>query len=183
MTRPSLTAELLQHLASCLLVVLANSWCLWPCSMEAFQSVKFPLSQKITVQISVVADVQPFVAPNMFYADTQVEAVSQRYSRTLPYQHLDLLAQCLYKIMTYFLARGVHNPNDRMLGVLEVSWWGILILLSVSLHGFRGLIGQMIASLRGAERASQLSPEREHWTTLCQANSPSAGTESMSELG
>lgn len=143
------------------------------------------------MQISVgAADAQPslwcqnvpFVALKMLHADIQVEAVAQGYSEMLVCQHFDLLSQYLYKIMTCFLARGVHNPNDRMFGVLEVSWWGILILLSVSLHGFRGLIGQMIASLRGAERASQLSPEGEHWTTLCQAKSPSAGTEMMSQL-
>lgn len=60
-----------------------------------------------------------------------------------------------------FLARGVHTTNDCMLDVLEVSWWGILSLLSVSLHGFRGPIGQMIASLHDAERASQL-PKGKH---------------------
>ena len=53
----------------------------------------------------------------MTYADIQVAALSQEYSETLTYRHFDLFSQYPYKIMTYFLARGVHNPNDRMLGV------------------------------------------------------------------
>lgn len=64
----------------------------------------------------------PFVALKMLHADIQVEAVAQGYSEMLVCQHFDLLSQYLYKIMTCFLARGVHNPNDRMFGVLEVSW-------------------------------------------------------------
>lgn len=104
--RPLLTAEMRQHLASCLLVVLANLF--WPCSVEVFQTVKSSLPLKITAQISVVADVQPSlwcqnVALKMLYADVQVEAVLQGYSETLTYQHFDLPYQLFFsKIMTYF---------------------------------------------------------------------------------
>lgn len=162
--------------------------CLWPCSMEVSQTAKSPPPPKDNCADICCCWCAAFVVmPKCAFCGSKDVVCwhtgRSSCSRVLQNtQHFDLLSQCLYKIMTYFLARGVHNPNDRMLGVLEVSWWGILILLCVSLHGFRGLIAQMIASLRGAERASQLSPEREYWTTLCQAKSPSTSTEMMSEL-
>lgn len=58
-TRPLLTAESLQRLASCLLVILAN-WCVYGLAQWKRPKLSsLPLPQKTTVQISVVADVQP----------------------------------------------------------------------------------------------------------------------------